>query len=597
MVLYKLKNLLQKNRMGGKPMSMAKWSTISLLAVLLTWGTIYAGEPIKDQSGFYPLDPVQYYFHNGSYYSRIYHTTSRAQMWYTFLKADKEADKMPLFVFFNGGPGSGTTCGLMGFYTGRKTLDNRIFGGGDRYIDNPYSWTKMGNLLYVDARCTGFSYGLLDPGVARNVGNLSQEFTGKNFNSYIDAADYIRVLLKFLTDHPALQKNPVIIVGESYGGVRATLMIHMLLNYRTYGDGSDIYQDSALAELIQNHYNTVFPEYSGQTVPPAVIARQFKGQVLIQPAIDWYQSEAEVNLLEREDSVVYEIAAEVGREFTPCRSDNCSRLGTIYDFIEDVAGRDLYGCHKPAGWTDSFFDKGAELVSQSTHFAAITGYNAKNIPAMYASQRDRGYKYFWQAPGSALGTALHQVERDLSSLPVKEQYLIKSKLKRHKIEGEAGAASDFPAIFGTLQPWDLFYLSLNYDANYSYHYYTASVIRGYQSYSYNYLTGRKFLQNLIHIKTFITNAKYDLVVYTNALPVALRSHGQLVEESLHLRTEPLQAERPGLIQIKFVDGAFNLPENIGIRTIRFPFYSESSHPVSLTEPEAFYNDVKAWLDQ
>ena len=99
------------------------------------------------------------------------------------------------------------------------------------------------------------------------------------------------------------------------------------------------------------------------------------------------------------------------------------------------------------------------------------------------------------------------------------------------------------------------------------------------------------------MKTFITNAKYDLVVYTNALPVALRHHTDVVEESIHLKNEPAQADRPGLIQIKFLNGAFNLPDNIGTRTIRFPLYSNSSHPVSLTEPEEFYNDVKAWLKE
>ncbi len=568
------------------------------LAFLLCWSIIYAGESIKDHSDFYEIDPVRYYFHNGSYYSRIHHTTSRAQMWYTFLKADKEAVNKPLFVFFNGGPGSGTTCGLLGFYTGRKTLDNRIFGGGDKYIDNPYSWTKIGNLLYIDARCTGFSYGLLNPGVDRNVGNLSMEFTGKNFNSYIDAADYIRVLLKFLADRPAIQKNPVVIVGESYGGVRTTLMMHILLNYRTYGDGSDIYQDTALASLIQNHYNMVFPEYANQTVPPATIIKQFGAQILIQPAIDRYQNEEEVNLLEQEGSIVYQIAEEVNETFTPCTTPDCNRIGTIYDFIEEIAGRDLYGCHKPLGWTDSFFNKGAQLVSNSNHFSDITGTDVKNIADMYAAQRSQGYKYFWQGPEDTNHPVNHsQLERDLSLLTAKEQYIYKSKLNRYLSDRKGMAASDFPSIFGSLQPWDVYYLPLNYDANYSYHYYTASVIRAYQSYSYNPLTGHKFLQNLIHVKTFITNAKYDLVVYTNALPLAFRHHTDVIQESLHLKNEPVQAERPGLIQVRYVNGAFNLPENIGIRTIRFPLYTNSSHPVSLTEPEEFYNDVKEWLQE
>ena len=553
---------------------------------------------VSDQSGFYQLNPVRYYFHNGSYYSRIYHTTSEVQMWYTFLKADTDTDNKPLFLFFNGGPGSGTTCGLLGFYTARKTLDNQIYGGGDTYIDNPHSWTKLGNLIYIDARCTGFSYGLLRTGQIRDFGTLAMEFTGRNFNSYIDAADYIRVLLKFLKDHPSIQKNPVIIVGESYGGVRTTLMLHILLNYRGYGDGTEIFQDPDLVNLIQAHYDKVFPQYTGQKVPAAVIATQFNKQVLIQPAIDDYQFELEVDLLEQKGSVVYEIADEVGETFTPCTSPDCNRLGTIYDFIEDIAGRDLYGCHKPMGWTDSFFDKGAELMINSEQTIDMTNWNIKNIAPMYAGARSRAYKYFAAGPDGSNGLENMPLPNpDLSVLPEKEQYLFKSKMKRFKTDLTRGAASDFPLIFGVLQPWDTYFLSLNYDANYAYHYFTASVIREYLSYSYNPLTGRKFLQNLIHVKTFITNAKYDIVVYTNALPIALRSHTDIVEKSNHLKNDPLQAERPGLIKIRYKNGAFNLTENIGVRTIRFPFYTQSSHPVSLTEPEEFYNDVAAWLNK
>jgi hypothetical protein len=66
----------------------------------------------------------------------------------------------------------------------------------------------------------------------------------------------------------------VVIVGESYGGTRAIAMLHILLNYTEYENSNEIYQDSALAEEIQNHYNTVFPTYNNQLVPPGVINGQ-----------------------------------------------------------------------------------------------------------------------------------------------------------------------------------------------------------------------------------------------------------------------------------------------------------------------------------
>jgi hypothetical protein len=518
-------------------------------------------------------------------------------MWTTFLKADIDADNKPLFVFFNGGPGSGTTCGLLGFYTSRKTLDNTIFGGGNKYINNPCSWTQLGNLLYIDARCTGFSYGLLAEGQTRNFDNLAMEFTGRNFNSYIDAADYIRVLLKFLQNRPSIQNNPIIIVGESYGGVRTTLMLHILLNYRRYGDGTEVFQDPGLTNLIQEHYNRVFPQYTDQEVPPEVIVRQFGKQVLIQPAIDYYQNREEINLLEQPGSIIYQVAEEIGQTFIPCTDADCSRWSTVFSFIEDIAGRDIYGCHKPKNWTTSFFDKGAQLMIQSEHFYDMTNQDARKIPQLYASNRGQGYKYFLDGSQDALadpapGTHL----KDLSVFPEKEQYLYKSRIKQFVSGLEMPAGSDFTDIFGQLQPWDLYYMALNYDANSAFHYFTASVIRNYPTYSYDSLTGKKFLQNLIHVKTFITNAKWDVVVYTNALPVALNHHTDIVEQSIHLKGRPLNMERPGLIEVRYERGAFNI-ENIGVRTIRFPFYTKSAHPVSLTEPREFYRDVSVWLKE
>ena len=228
----------------------------------------------------------------------------------------------------------------------------------------------------------------------------------------------------------------------------------------------------------------------------------------------------------------------------------------------------------------------------------IISYVITNIAPMYARERSRAYKYFHVGPeDSDLSNNIPSPDLDLSTLPEKEQYLFKSRTDRFKADLNRATDSDFPLIFGALQPWDTYYLSLCYDSNYAFHYYTASVTREYHSYIFAPLNGRKFLQNLIHVKTFITNAKYDLVVFTNALPLSFRNHTDIVEESSHLKNSPLQADRPGLIKILYKNGAFGLIENIGVRTIRFPLYTQSSHPVSLTEPEEFYDDVAEWLKE
>ena len=145
-----------------------------------------------------------------------------------------------------------------------------------------------------------------------------KEFNAQNFNPFFDAADFIRVLLRFWSRHPALQKNPVIIVGESYGGTRATAMFHMLLNYDDYGNGREMFQDAALSDEIQRHLDAVFPERAGTVVPPDVIVRQFRGQVLIQPSLAFgYMLEIEDTLLRRPGSLVYQLGEEIGIPYRP----------------------------------------------------------------------------------------------------------------------------------------------------------------------------------------------------------------------------------------------------------------------------------------
>src|SRR6185295_5976641 len=83
------------------------------------------------------------------------------------------------------------------------------------------------------------------------------------------------VILAFFDTHPSLRCSRVALVGESYGGVRATRMLEMILHYREH----------ELADALQAHFDLVFPRRAGQVVPPEVIAEQFFAQVLIQPLV------------------------------------------------------------------------------------------------------------------------------------------------------------------------------------------------------------------------------------------------------------------------------------------------------------------------
>ncbi len=544
---------------------------------LLSPGT--ADQSLQNEAGYMAIEPVTFYFHYGSYTNRLVLKSSQARIWYSFHAADQDRPNTPLFVFFNGGPGSSTSFGLMSMYTGRYTLDNRIEdGGGNFYIANPFPWTRFGHLLYIDARETGFSYNLMD--LVYDEGERFQEFNAQNYNSFFDAADFIRVLLRLLAAHPTLQDHPVVIVGESYGGVRTTTMLHILLNYADYGNGVETFQDPDLVDEIQVHFDTVFPQYAGQVVPPEVITQQFGHQVLIQPAITMkYQSERQEEMWEQPGSPLYQIGEEVGIPYDP------ELYPDPYDYVGEVAGRDLYIYTKPRDWLDGFFNNAGVLLRFVPNLSLVTGVDVTAISELYASARENAYRVVRTDYGL-------ESEPEMDSPISRQLFEIPARLEAPNVQLEPGNMDE---VFGTLQPWDRFFIGTNFYSNWAFHYFNVALVRGYDIQSWEPRYGRMFLKNVAHVHTFITNAAYDLVVYTKALPSSLARHSDILTSVQHI-TQGAEV-RPGKIVLDYQPTAFSDVPNLNKKTIRFPTYGKSCHAVSLTQPEELYADVINWLQE
>lgn len=542
-----------------------------------------AAQGLHDEAGFVTIEPVSFYYHYGSLDSRLALVSSEARIFRSFQVADGDAARRPLFVFFNGGPGSSTSCGLMSMYVCRYTLDNRIdSGGGDHYIPNPVPWTRLGNLLFVDARQAGFSYGLL-PGVSGLQARF-EAFNAQNFGTFIDGADFIRLLLRFLAAHPELRGNPVVIVGESYGGARATVILHLLLHYAEYGDGTLMYQDPALAAEIQAHLEAVFPEYRGRRVPPAVIARQFGHQVLVQPTLSMgYQEEVAQQMWRQPGSVLYRIGEEVGIPYDP------SRYPDPYDYVYRVAGRDLYMYTKPRDWLDGFFGNAGRLLRTTRNLSLVTGTDVTRIPEMYAARRQEAYRFADPSQFPDLGLA-----RSLGTPLDVWHFLVPAVREAQRTLMEPG---DMEAVFGRLQPWDRYFVGSNYNANWAFYFFNVARLRGYEVDYGLPRFGRMFLENVVFVRTFVTNAGWDLVVYTEAVPAALARHTETLTAVRHERALPEGVPRPGQIALSYRPDAFTGVPPVGTRTIRFPGYERSCHAVSLTQPEDLFADVSAWLAQ
>jgi hypothetical protein len=144
-----------------------------------------------------------------------------AKLFYSFVRTEGTPNHSPPFLFFNGGPGAGTTGGLRACGTAPTTIDFAVA----QVIRNQFSWSKMRNLLYVDSRQSGFYYSQTRLG-ERETGAL------RDFTAIDDATDFVRALLGYYEKFPVLSDNPVIVVGESYGGIRTQLILKLLRNQK-----------------------------------------------------------------------------------------------------------------------------------------------------------------------------------------------------------------------------------------------------------------------------------------------------------------------------------------------------------------------------
>jgi hypothetical protein len=256
-------------------------------------------------------------------------------------------------------------------------------------------------------------------------------------------------------------------------------------------------------------------------------------------------------------------------------------MNNIYDYLEKI-GRDPYIVTMPDGFLRGYFESAGALLTQYDALCMMTGVDVAGIPEMYASERQQAYK-------SKLSSDTAFMKK-FSTLMGPQP---KTKDLRKMIY--PAAESDLSAMFGDLQPWDRYFIDINYDANTAFYLNRAIFIGHDIYYRRTDMYGRLFLENTAWCQTFITNAAYDLVVFSPAIPDALAIHSSILQSSFHDTEGPHGEERPGQIRLNYRQGS--VPDaDVTTRTIRFPFYPKSCHAVTLTEPEEILADITKWLE-
>lgn len=496
-------------------------------------------EPLRDEAGFVELEPVTYAI-TGEL-GRAEMTSGAARLFYAFQPADSEPETKPLAILFNGGPGAATGI-LFGFNTSKRSFDP-AWNGGAVVGESPSSFSKFANLLYVDARATGFSYGLVAG--ASDPAAREAELSVRNFNPFIDAADFARVLLRFLARRPALRGAPVVVIGESYGGIRASILLDMLLRPERCADGSGGFEDAALAKEIGDHLAQIA---SARGVSPAEAARaQFGRQALIQPRLSTeHQDNAAGELLDAPSSPLFELGEEAGVVFAPCdkKPSPCVPYANARAFL-DMIGRDIYNGQRQEGYTFARFAEIAPRFTALEPLSTALGFDPTSITELFADQRGDAFRTIAAEP----------------------------------------AVEELAQTFGALNPWDRYHLLEAYELVYESFAGPDALSLGIARSSPRW--GELFLSNVLSVRTFITNAPHDYVIHTPALPGALAAYDHIVDDAWVEEPPASPSERPGSLKIRFTGGEE--------RTVRFPRYATSGHVVTMDQPLEIAEDLRAWL--
>ena len=556
----------------------ARWVDRALLTV--TTG-------FKSQAGFIEIEPIGFSLHYSKAFLPYTDTSSTARVLYTFHPATQNPDSKPLFVFLNGGPGCATTTNLFSMNTAPFTLD-RERTNGSTYATNPYSWSVMGNLLYIDAPNTGFSYNVT-PG-AVNWDIRFKEFNSNNFNPFIDSANVVRVLLRFLDAHPSLRSHQVVLVGESYSGTRVSTMLNLLLFYTSYGTGEKIYQDTALAAEIGDHLAKVFPaQADAGSVPPTIVARQFGRQILIQPEISGpYQAQVDGDFFEQPNSIIDQLASETGTIYNRCNPKElgCNKEMNALIFVESIALRDRYNLKMHSGWTDELEAFAMKSLLNVDILSSLFNFYVPSIGMFYKTERYDGYRYITDK------NELDSWTVEAGALSQKEQLLRRSQERLNQLLGDSSANS-MEDVFGTLPVYDDYLSGTNLAVFNSFMFNKAVLLNYPISPDESPLFGQLFLENATLVKTFLTDAESDLVIYSPGYSEALKKYSSIVNSvsvNRGSRQQPI-----GSFRINYVPNSLIETVTPSYVDLYYPYYPDSGHSVSSAQPDKLLQDIKNWL--
>ncbi|XP_060199312.1 serine carboxypeptidase-like 11 isoform X2 [Lycium barbarum] len=192
---------------------MAKTELCYLLLVVvaeLCSGSAAAGSQVKFLPGF--QGPLPFELETG--YVGV-GDREDVQLFYYFIKSESNPETDPVLLWITGGPGCSALSGLI-YEIGPITFEPVEYNGSlPTMILNPYSWTKVASIIFLDLPVgTGFSY-------ARTPAALQ--------SSNLQASDHAyQFLREWFVDHPEFLRNPLYVGGDSYSGMVVPIITQII---------------------------------------------------------------------------------------------------------------------------------------------------------------------------------------------------------------------------------------------------------------------------------------------------------------------------------------------------------------------------------
>eukprot|EP00041_Stephanoeca_diplocostata_P027316 m.750245 g.750245 ORF g.750245 m.750245 type:complete len:262 (-) comp23156_c0_seq29:423-1208(-) len=193
----------------------------ALIAVALATPAADADQ-IKNLPGYGAPKQPQY-----SGYLSVDDPQGTMQYHYWFAQSANAPTTDPVVLWLNGGPGA-SSIGY-GLFTelGPYFLDDASFDsktGVPTVFDNPYSWSTMANMLFLEAPpSVGYSY-------CENDNGGYSDACG--WNDTTQARANYGALQAFFDKFPSFRDNDFYITGESYGGMYVPTLVEQVYLHR-----------------------------------------------------------------------------------------------------------------------------------------------------------------------------------------------------------------------------------------------------------------------------------------------------------------------------------------------------------------------------